>query len=357
MFAVTIAVAIVVVVSAACSLFEAVLYSVPPSHVESLAAAGKGSGRRLKRLREDVQRPIAAILSLNTIANTGGAAIAGAAAASAFGADRLAWFSAFFTLTILLFSEIIPKTAGVVFCRPLAPIIAAPLDLLVLVLRPLIWLTGTVTRLIARDREEPGASAQELVVMARLGRKSGSIEAHEAEVIANILALSTRTVHDLMTPRTVVQSLNVAQTLQDLRADVDSLTHTRIPLIDTSPDDVVGFVHRRDLLAAMAQGRWSATLGDLMRSVEFVPDDLPADRLLLSFMKQRHHMAVAMDEFGGVSGVVALEDVMEEVLGEEIVDEFDEAVDLRQLARQKRQALTERQDTPGRRSPKGGPKA
>lgn len=346
MFPVIVAVSIVILISAVCSLFEAVLYSVPASHVESLAAAGKGSGRRLQHLREDIQRPIAAILSLNTIANTGGAAIAGAFAASALGADRLAWFSVFFTLAILLFSEIIPKTAGVVFSRPLAGLIAAPLDLLVLIFRPLIWLTGTVTNLISRDQEQAGVSAGELVVMARLGLKTGSIEAHEAEVIANILALSKKTVRDVMTPRTVMHSLPIAYTLQELRNHVDSLNHTRIPVIDEGPDDVVGFVHRRDVLAGMARDRWTATLGEFMRPVNFVADTMPGDQLLLFFTRQRQHLAVVMDEFGGVAGVVTLEDVMEEVLGEEIVDEFDEAVDLRQLARQRRRAFVQPHDPP-----------
>ena len=336
-----IAVAVVILVSALCSLFEAVLYSVPAGHIESLVAAGSSAGRRLQRLRAEVQRPISAILSLNTVANTGGAAIAGAAAVAAFGQEWLAYFSAALTVGILLLSEIIPKTAGVIYSRPLSVVVAWPLTLLVSAFRPLIWVTTSITDLISRGRDEEAVSGQELMVMTRLGLKGGSIEPHEAEVIQNILSLEKVTVRDLMTPRTVMYALPATAVLKDLRRDLEALTYTRIPVCDDNRDDIVGFVHRRDLLAAMAQDRWDDTIESMMRPIQFISDSLPADRLLPTLMRQRQHMFVVLDEFGGVAGLITLEDVIEEIIGAEIVDEFDKAVDLRQLARQRRQTTVD----------------
>ena len=181
------AVSAAVGISAVCSLFEAVLYSVPVGHIESMAEEGSPTGRILRKLRANVDRPIAAILSLNTIANTAGAAVAGAAAAVVFGHEALGYFSAFFTLAILVLSEVIPKTIGVVYCRELAGVVARPLLAMVWFFRPLIWLTSRITNLVARDSDHAGVSQEELMVMARLGLQAGTIEAREVAVIENVL--------------------------------------------------------------------------------------------------------------------------------------------------------------------------
>ena len=337
------AVALAVCFSAMCSLFEAVLYSVPIGHVEAMAEGGQKTGRILRSLRERVDRPISAILSLNTIANTAGAAWAGAAFVVVFDDERLWLFSAAFTLAILLFSEVIPKTAGVVYSRGLAGPVARPLLAMVWIFRPLIWLTGQVTRLIARGQTSPGVSEEELLVMARLGHKEGAIDADEAAVIENILGLKEKTVRDIMTPRTVVSSLAVSSTLRQVRDSTQSLNHTRVPVYDAGADDVVGTVHRQDLLAAMAEGQWDRTLEEMMRPVDFVSDRLAAGRLLRRLLETRQHLVMVIDEFGGLAGLVTLEDVLEEILGTEIVDEFDAAVDMRELAhRRRRQSLGDR---------------
>jgi len=334
-------VVIVVGISAMCSLFEAVLYAVPLSHVESLAAAGRSTGRILQRLRRNVDRPITAILSLNTIANTAGAAVAGAAALKVFGAAWLVYFSAFFTLLILLFSEVIPKTAGVTFSRPLAGLIARPLQLMVWVFAPLIWLTRFATRLVSRGHEEQRISAEELIVMARLGEKSGGIDEHEAKVIHGILSLEGKTVRQIMTPRTVMFSLSARMTLKEVQEEVGMLNYSRVPLYDEHREDIVGVVHRREVLAALAEGRGETHLEEVMRPVEFVSELLSLERLLELFLARRKHLAVVLDEFGGLAGLVTLEDVLEEILGQEIVDEFDQVPDMRELARRRRQAIIE----------------
>ena len=210
------AIAIAIVVSALCSIFEAVLYSVPSGHVEVLVRDKKRAGKVLKRLKKDIEKPITAILTLNTIANTMGAAVAGASAAAVFGDKYVGWFSAAFTITILLFSEILPKTAGVAYAKVFAPWIALPLAGLVRFMTPLIWLCQAVTRLIPRHGMEALISAEEIQAIAVLSRKSGAIEPEQEKVIANILELQNKTVRQVMTPRTVTFSLSEHMTVLPL---------------------------------------------------------------------------------------------------------------------------------------------
>jgi CBS domain containing-hemolysin-like protein len=346
MIELAVAVGLAVGFSALCSLFEAVLYSVPIGHLESMAQSGSASGRILRDMRENIDRPIAAILSLNTIANTAGAAIAGAAAASVFGHDRLVWFSAFFTLAILVLSEVIPKTIGVIHARAMANVIARPLQGLVWLFRPLTWFTGQLTRWMARGTTEIDVSIQEITVLARLGMKAGTIAAEEVAVIENILSLEARSVRDIMTPRMVVSSLNVSMTIGALKESTElsaAINHSRIPVYDKDADDVVGMVLRRDILTAMAEAQWERRLEEFMRPADFVAESLSVNRLLRRFLETRQHLILVINEYSGLAGLVTLEDVMEEILGTEIVDEFDPAIDMRELAHRRRRESLERQ--------------
>ena len=334
-----VAVSAAVLTSAMCSLFEAVLYSVPMSHIEALSAKGTATGRILKRLRQHVDRPIAAILSLNTIANTAGAAVAGAAASSVFGHDRLVWFSAAFTLVILIFSEVLPKTAGVVYSRPLASVIARPLQVLVWLFTPLVWLCRGATRLISRQRAEPGISDEELIVMARVALREGTMRSDEVAVIENVLGLENKRASEIMTPRTVMVALPEDLSVDEARQLPGVLSHSRIPVYGRSPDDVIGLVLRRDVLAATADGRGATRVAELARPVHYVTQHAPLDELLRMLLERRQHLVVAIDDHGGVAGILTLEDVLEEILGEEIVDEVDEFTDMREVARQRREKL------------------
>ncbi len=325
-----------IIVSAMCSLFEAVLYSVPISHIETTVQAGKSSGRILKKLRKDVDRPISAILSLNTIANTAGATIAGSVAASVFGYEWVGYFSAAFTLSILIFSEVIPKTAGVVYSKQLAPLIARPLQWLVLVFTPMVWFCQFATRIVARKKVIQTVSAEEIIIMARLGRLSGEIRPEEEKVIKNILSLEDKTAKDIMTPRTVIFSLSEHLTLEEAQEKAGMLPHSRIPVYDENPEDIIGIVQRSEALSALASDKHQLRLSDLMKSVHFCPESIPLDKLLVEFLERRQHLFVVIDEFGGLAGVVTLEDVLEEILGREIVDESDQVVDMRELARRRK---------------------
>ena len=340
MLELSVVVGLVVLTSAACSLFEAVLYSVPLAQIDALERTGNPSGPILRTLRAHVDRPIAAILSLNTVANTGGAALAGAIAARVLDSVWIGYFSALFTLAILLFSEIIPKTAGVVYARRLAGPIARPLRFLVLVFAPVIWLSRRVTRLVAAGREADRVSDEDLLLMVRRGLRSGDLKPHEASVISNVLSLEVKTAGQIMTPRTVVFALHTDTSLADAAANTQLLQHSRVPVYDDDPDDIVGIVHRRDILRAAAKDEFDTTLDQLMHPVHFVVETAKLDQLLRTFLEQRQHLVVVTDEFGSVSGIVTLEDVLEEILGREIVDEFDQVVDLRAFARQQRGGRT-----------------
>ena len=344
MIELAIVVAAVILTSAMCSLFEAVLYSVPISHIETMAREGKLSGRILRRLRQTVDRPISAILSLNTISNTGGVSLAGFLFATAVmgedtSGESLAGisFSVAMTFAILFLSELLPKTIGVVYARPLSNIIARPLQFLVWIFAPFIALSRLATRLVAKEQKEQDVSGEELISLARLGRRSGALDPTEARVIQNVLSLKSKTAGDVMTPRTVVFSLKDDLAVEEARNRRGIWAYSRIPVYEKDFEDIVGIVLRRDILAALTDDRGHARLSDLMRPVHFVAESHTLDRILHIFLEQRQHLFVVIDEYGGMAGVLALEDILEEILGSEIVDESDRVDDLRELARRRRQ--------------------
>ena len=277
------AVSLAVIISAGCSMFEAVLYSVPLRYIESMVRANKKSGVLFKRLRSDVERPIAAILSLNTIANTAGAAIAGAAAATVFGHNSLGYFSLFFTLVILIFSEVLPKTAGVVYARALAPLVAYPLRWLVIVMTPVIWMIGHLTGLIARNKPSESVSPDELKIMAQLSLRTGGIEHYQEMVIGNILTLEKKNAKDVMTPRTVIFSLSKDLKLEKACKETIQWEHSRVPVYDKDPEDIVGIVLTQELFMALAEGKKELTLNELMRPVRFVAETARLNKILMDF--------------------------------------------------------------------------
>ena len=334
-----IVVAAVIVVSAICSVMEAILYAVPLSHIEAIAGQGRKSGKILQKLRQRIDQPITAILTLNTIANTAGAAFAGAIAARVLGNVWLGLFSGLLTLGILLLSEIIPKTIGVVYSRQLSAVIARPLFVLVWVLRPFVWLASLMTAVIARGSEHEKISQEELIVMARLSLRKGEIDSSEMQVIQNILSLEDKTVKEVMTPRTVVFALGAKKTVKEAQSREEILTHSRIPVFFENSEDIEGIVYRRDVLYAVAKDETELKLEKLMKPVHFVLEKDRLDKVLKLFLDRAEHLFIVIDEFGGLAGVITLEDVLEEILGREIVDEFDQVTDMRELAQRRRQKV------------------
>lgn len=330
------AVVFAVTVSAFCSLFEAVLYVVPPSHVEALVNEGKRAGKIFKDLRGDVEKPISAILSLNTIAHTVGASFAGAAASSVFGHEWLLYFSVVFTLLILVFSEVLPKTAGVVYARSLVSLVAHPLKGLVWVMTPATWLTGLVTRVISKGKTQEDVTMEELRAMVRLGLRTGSIRPYQERAINSILTLQQKAVKDVMTPRTVIFSLSEHLTVDQAVRVETNWEHSRFPVYDEDQEDVVGIVHTKELFIALARDKKDMSLSELMLPVHFVMETARLNRVLLEFLELRQHLFVVLDEYGGLAGIISLEDILEEILGREIIDESDSVVDKRKLARVRR---------------------
>ncbi len=339
MFTLTLAVGLALIISAACSLTETMLYSVSWGHIENLRKKGKLSGELLFNMRAQVEKPIAAVLTLNTVANTAGSAIAGAAFTAVFDSAYMGVFAAVFTCLVLIFGEIIPKTIGVIYANPVSAFVARPLFLLTKIFMPVIWFSGFLTRLISPSNKGPQVSEDDIRAAASLSRQAGRIAPFEERTIRNVLSLDSKRVWDIMTPRTVVFSLSAELDMQEA-CKVHEVWHfSRIPIYAENNEDIVGIVERRTLARRMTNGE-NCTLGSIMVPAHFVQESKTLDTLLQDFLNSRTHLFVVLDEYGGLAGVVSLEDVLEEILGREIVDESDPVADLRDLARTRRKAAT-----------------
>lgn len=338
MTAFTLTVLSVLAVSAVCSLSEAALYSVRLPYVRRLAESGSGAGVLLASFKRNMEQPISAILILNTAANTAGAAIAGAQARILFGEAALVWFSAGFTAAILFLSEIVPKVLGVVYNQGISRSIARPLSIVIQALRPLIWLIHHITKLLKPSGPVLSAPEEEVRHMAMISAEEGSILRYEAELVKNVLRLDEVRAHDIMTPRPVVMKLAANMTLREVAAKVKAWTHTRIPIYDADDPEVwVGMVLSRDILTRLANDDFQVTLDSLKKPLHFVTEKARGHVLLKAFLKRRTHLFGVVDEYGSVTGIVTLEDVLESLIGEEIVDEVDTAVDMQEVAKLRRQ--------------------
>lgn len=331
-----------------CSILEAVLLSVTPSHVARLQHEHPAIGRRLHHLKTHIDRPLAAILSLNTIAHTVGAAGVGAEAQRLWGSGVLAATSAVLTLLILFLSEIIPKTLGAMFWRRLTGFVAAVLPPLILVLSPLVWLSARITRFMKRGSEAERLSREEFAALARLGAEQGVFDASEMRVLTGLLRFRSLTAGDVMTPRTVVHALDETTTVGDAIADSQSMGFSRIPLWRGSPDHVVGYVLKDQLLLEAARDRHRKPVRELSRPALMVPATLTLPALFERLLDEREHIAVVIDEYGGLDGVVTMEDVVETLIGLEIVDEMDSVEDMRAMARSRWKARADRMRDKGK---------
>lgn len=312
------------------SLFEATLYSVPISAVRAGVDRGERRWLRMQRLKDNPARPIAAILITNTIANTAGATMAGAYAQQVFHRLGVSIFSACLVLAILWFSEILPKTIGVVYCRQLAPLVAGPIQVMVTFWMPIIKLTELFTRLITKRADAPTISEWELAALMRQGVQDGTLRPFEARIVESVLRLDNLRVKDIMTPRTVIVSAPAELTLADAAARVALWQHGRVPIYDEDPDRVVGLVLRRDVL--LADEGLERTLRDIATDVLFVPELMRVDQLLDKLIAEHRHLALVVDEYGQVEGLVTLEDVLEALIGQRIVDDLTQQPDLREKA-------------------------
>ncbi|MBQ9536517.1 MAG: HlyC/CorC family transporter [Desulfovibrionaceae bacterium] len=340
MLTLVLAVSLAIFFSFSCSLMEAALYSIPWSTIELLRKNGKGSGRLLFSMRQSIAQPIAAILTINTIANTAGATIAGGAFLAVFGADLMPYFACLFTVLILVFGEIIPKTLGVSYAPTVARGLCYPLAFCIQILKPIIKLSEILTNSITRKQPQtPKISEDEICAVVGLSRKAGEIKDYEAKYVRNVLALDSKHVHEIMTPRTVVFSLKATSTVAEAYKDPRIWQFSRIPLYKRDNEDIIGIVERRTIGHCLKDGQEQTQLLKIMRPIHFVQESQTLDMVLQQMLKSRRHLFAVLDEYGGLSGVVSLEDILEELLGSEIIDESDAVADMQALARAKTQAL------------------
>ncbi|KAA5540457.1 HlyC/CorC family transporter [Roseiconus nitratireducens] len=318
-----------------CSVAEAVLLSITPSFTATLQKTKPADAVRLKVLKENIDRPLAAILSLNTIAHTIGAAGVGAQAAVVWGSGSVAIASAVMTLLILIFSEIIPKTIGALYWRSLAPLVGKSVMLLIWMLYPLVWISEKLTKLLSGGKVHHSVTREELHAMAEIGAQQGVLAEDESRIFRALMRFPQITVADIMTPRVVViafpQSSTVGQTLDS----TPELRVTRIPIYDQRLDDATNFVLASDLLLARSRGENDRPLSELGRELATIADDTSAKAALDALLKNRQHIALVLDQFGSAVGIVTLEDVIETLLGLEIVDEQDTEVDMQTFARER----------------------
>jgi CBS domain containing-hemolysin-like protein len=329
---------VVIVGSGLCSATETALFSVSPLRVRQLAQSNHPAAVALLAIRENMNRPIATIVIMNNIFNIVGSIITGTIASQVLGDTWLGIFSGIFTLLIIMFAEIIPKTIGERYCEQIAMVTALPVTGLSLVFTPLVWIIENVTAPFFKTKKRPTTNEAEIKLLANIGQQEGIIESDEAEMIQRVFRLNDLTAADLMTPRIMLTYIRGNLTLEAAKKDIIASQHTRIIVVDESIDQVIGFALKQNLLTAMVEGKNQEKIANLARKVHFVPEIIRADTLMKSFIAAREHLAVVVDEYGDVAGVITLEDVLEVITGE-IVDETDRTVDLQEIARKKREKM------------------
>jgi CBS domain containing-hemolysin-like protein len=320
-------------ISALCSLLEASLLSIPMSHVEMLVERGSRTGKRLQKMKASVDRPLAAILTLNTVAHTAGAAGVGVEAAELFGTVWVGAASAVMTVLILVLSEIVPKTLGAVYAKRLGWFTAMATRLLIFLTYPAVIVLDWINRLLRPKSGIDAPSRGELLAIARLGHEGGAMSSREFQVVRNMMSLAHITVSEILTPRTVLVSMNENVSVDEAMKGDQLMRFARIPIYRDSIDDVTGYVARVDVVGACRGGSDTRPLKELARPIKTVPDTASVAAALNTMLQEHEHILLVVDEYGGLDGVVTLEDVIETLLGTEIVDESDQTADLQELAR------------------------
>lgn len=322
-----------IAMSALCSMLEATLLSTPLSYITGLEEQGRKGAEKLKKLKQNSDRPISAILCLNTIANTVGASIVGSLVYEVYGDAIVGIFSTIFTLAILIFSEIIPKTIGTSYWRTLAVPAARIINFMIIITFPLVWVLERMQRLISSHSDQVSVSREDISAMVSVATEEEEIEKEEKKMIQNILKLDEVTAHEIMTPSVVVEMVPGNMTIREFYDSEN--THSRILVYDEDNDEyITGYVLRQEVLEKMAEDKFSATLNDILRPVlRFSEEDSVSD-IWEILLEKKEHISVILDEYGSLRGIVTMEDVIETMLGHEIVDEKDEVVDMQEYAKE-----------------------
>lgn len=327
-----------IIFSFLCSMWEAVLLSITPSYAEVRYREGHSIGHHLRSFKANIDQPLAAILTLNTIAHTVGAIGVGAQATVIWSETNPLvtglLVPAVMTLAILVLSEIIPKTLGATYWQELAPFTVRCLLIIITLLFPLVWLSQLITRWMKKDVQGSILSRSDFLAMAQIGARDGVFEHSESQLIANLLKFRNIRASDIMTPRTVVVAGAETETIRDFFESHKNLRFSRIPIYQmNSKDEVTGYVLKDDILAAIVKEQGDAPLSSLKRQMMVVRGDYPLPELFDRLLQRREHCVVVTDEYGGLAGIVTMEDVIETLLGLEIVDEQDQETDMQVRAR------------------------
>lgn len=328
-----------------CSILEAVLLSITPSFMRRQAKENPSLHKSLSSFKEDIDRPLSAILTLNTIAHTVGAIGVGAKAGELFGGSNLSIggfginmesvIATFMTLAILILSEIIPKTIGANNWKNLTPFTVTTLNILLKILAPFVWLSQKITKGLKKEKDKSVFSRADILALADAGSKEGKLKKNESQVIQNVLNLPNMSIHDIMTPRKVMYAAIENETLEELVAEEGFKQFSRIPLFDESKEVITGMVLKNEVLNLLIEGKKETKLTEIKREIGEVLDDESLVNFFNKKFDSKAHMHVVKDKYGSVTGLVTMEDVLETILGYEIMDETDKVEDMQSLVDKK----------------------
>lgn len=321
----------VVLVSFVCSLFEAVLLSLTPAYIALEKQSNPTTGRLMEHLKDNVNRPLSAILTLNTITHTIGSSIVGAMTYSRYGDTAVTIMSVILTLAILFLSEIIPKVIGAAYWKTLAPMATYGIQIMVFLLYPMVWLSEGVSKLFKKS-EEPEITREEFIATAELSVHEGELHHKESSVIKNLLMLDNMYVSDIMTPRSVIFALDANTSVEQVHAKYKPIRFSRIPVFEGSLDNIIGMTMRYRIHEALSNDHHQQKIRELVTPLTVVSERMSVAAALDHFIKHREHLSLVTDEYGVITGLVTLEDAVETLLGVEIVDELDQVTDMRQYA-------------------------
>ncbi len=322
-------------ISFMCSVLEATLMSTPISYITMREEEGYKPAVKFKKFKQESSRPIAAILSLNTIANTIGAAGVGAQATAVFGSQWFGLVSAITTVLILVFSEIIPKTIGTSYWKSLMGFATKVISVLIVIMYPLVIMVEGLSKLITPKSNEAVVSREEVSAMANVAEEEGDLEEDENAIIQNLISMDEVTASDAMTPRVVAAIAPESMTMRAFYKDKRYLHHSRIPVYADNDEYITGYILRMDALQLLADDKFDRTLGSIKRDIASFGEDTPLDKIWDEMLSKDEQIAVIINEYGSFQGILTLEDVIETLLGSEIVDEKDTVRDMQQLARDK----------------------
>ncbi len=324
---------IVLIVSFVCSLVEAVFLSITPTYISIEKKESPRTGLLMEHLKDNINRPILAVLSLNTIANTFGAALIGAKVQEVVGDSALTIFSAIFTFCVIVFAEFIPKTLGAMYWKSLAEFATYTLQLIIILIYPIVWLGEKLSNTFKRSGdEEASVTREEVIATAELSMHEGELEHKESTIIKNLLMMDNMFVSDIMTPRSVIFALDASMTVEEVFEKFKPIRFSRIPVFEGSLDNMVGLVMRYRIHESVSSDHHDLTITEILVPIASVPENMTVTHAIDYFIKRKEHLALVQDEYGVTTGLVTLEDAIETLLGVEIVDELDHVSDMRQFA-------------------------